>query len=252
MSNGLLCSGNVRIAYVDATGALTGNYIGVNNAVKLALNKPAPDLKQRVSKQNENFGEALDQVEFPKPTECSLSVDDTGDAEVLAWALGGTKAGFTQASGTASAITVSAVTLGQWSDIGKRKLSNVVVKDSTDTTTYAAGTDYMLDAAAGFILPLSSGSIADASELHLTADVAGLTGEAVSVGTRQSISVRIDGDMRNLATGEQIHVVIPRAKLSASGELDFMGEDFLVTQLTGTALVLTGQAPATVTKIANS
>lgn len=250
--SGLLCSGNVRVAYVDSTGALTGNYLAINNAVKLALNKPAPDLKQRVSKQNDNFGEALDQVEFPKPTECSLSVDDTGDAEVLAWSLGGTKAGYTQASATASPITVAGITLGQWSDIGKRKLSNVVVKDSTDTSTYTAGTDYLLDAKAGFIMPLASGGIDDASDLHLTADVPALTGDVVSVGTRQSISVRIDGDMRNLATGEQYHIVVPRAKLSAAGELDFMGEDFLVTQLTGTALALTGQAPATVTRISDS
>lgn len=248
--SGLVCSGNVRIAYVDADGVLTGGYIGILNAVKLALNKPAPDLKQRTSHQNENFGEALDQLETPKPTECSLTVDDMGDAETLGWALGGTPAGFTQASATASAITVAGVKLGEWSSIGgKRKLSNVVVKDATDTTTYVSGTDYILDANAGFIKPLVSGSIVDASTLHITADIAALTGSTISVGTRQSIQVRIDGDMVNIATGKAVHVVVPKAKLSPTGELDFMGADFLQAALSGTALSLPGQPPATVTLI---
>lgn len=247
--SGLLCKGNVRLAYVDSDGVPTGQYIGILNAVKLALNKPAPDLKQRVSKQNDSYGEALDQVESPKPTECSLSVDDAGDAEVLAWALGGTKAGFTQAAETSKAVTLTAVAKDQWSDLGYRKVSNVVVKDSTDVTTYVAGTDYLLDAAAGFVKVTKGGGIADAAEIHVTLDAAALTGEAVSVGTRQSISVRVDGDMRNIATGEQIRILIPRAKLSAQGELDFMGEDFLVTELSGTALALPGQPSATVTRI---
>lgn len=247
--SGLLCSGNVRVGYVDSTGALTGNYIGVVNAVKLGLEKPESEQKQRISKQNDSFGEALDQVEFPQPTACTLSVDDVGDAEVLAWALGGTKAGFTQAAATAATMTITVSNHGQWSSVGVRKLSTVVVKDSTDTTTYVAGTDYILDATAGFIQPLASGAIGDGDELHVTYDAAALTGQTVSVGTRQSIQVRIEGDMKNLATDESYHVVVPKAKLTASGELDFMGEEFLVTQMTGTALTLTGQSPATVTRI---
>lgn len=246
--SGFLCSGNVRVAHVDADGLPIGNYIGIVNAVKLALNKPAPDLKKRVSKQNESFGETLDQVEFPKGTEVSLSTDDTGDAEILAWALGGTKAGFTQASAIGTTKTIAKITMGQWSDVGSRRISNMLVKDSTDTTIYGVNVDYLLDAKAGFIKFIGT-ILADDAEIHLIFDEAALTGETVSVGTRQAIQVRIDGDMRNIATGEQVRVVIPKAKLSAAGELDFMGEDFLVTQMNGSALVLPGQAAASVTPI---
>lgn len=247
--SGLVCSGNVRVAYVDADGVLTGGYIGILNAVKLALSKPAPDLKQRTSHQNENFGEALDQLESPKPTEVSLTVDDTGDAETLGWALGGTPAGFTQSVAAAVAQTIENVTLGEWASIGKRGITTLVVKDSTDTSTYVANTDYILDARAGFIKPLAGGSIVDGSDLHLTVTAPAMTGNTISVGTRQSIQVRIDGDMINLATGKSVHVVVPRAKLSPTGELDFMGADFLQTALSGTALSVSGQPPASVTLI---
>ena len=250
--SGLLCSGDVRVAYVDADGVPTGQHLGILNPVKLALNKPAPDLKQRISGQNDSFGEALDQVEFPKPTEVSFTVDDAGDAETLSWALGGTSAGYTQTSATAATLTLSAVEPGQWAKIGKRRLSNVVVKDSTDSTTYVLNTDYLLDAEAGFIKPTTGGGISSGDDLHITYDAAALTGSAVSVGTRQAIQVQIEGNMKNLATGEYVHVFIPKAKLSPTGELDFRGADFLPVALNGTALVITGQSPATVTLIDNA
>ena len=247
--SGLICSGNVRLAYVDDAGTPTGNFIGILNAVKLALNKPAPDVKQRASKQIDSYGEALGEVDFPKPTECSLTVDDVGDAEILGWALGGTSAGYTQASATGSTATLSVVTLDQWLNVGKRSLSNVTVKDSTDTATYGAGTDYILDATAGFIQILSTGAITAGVDVHVTYDCAALTGDQISVGTRQSIQVRIEGDMKNLDTGLPIHVVVPKAKLAPTGELDFMGSDYLVAALSGTALSISGAAPATVTRL---
>jgi hypothetical protein len=245
---GIVCSGNVRVAYVDADGVPTGGYIGIINAVKLQFTVPDPDVKERISKQNETFGQALDSVSFPKPMELELDTDDLGDAETLGWALGGTPANFTQSAATVTGEVLTAVK-GKWIPLANRRVTAVVVTNSGGTTTYVVGTDYLLDAEAGFIKITDAGAITDAQSLKSNYTAPALTGKKVSVGNRPSIQVRLDGDMVNLANGQRIHVVVPKAKLSPSGGLDVMGTDFLQTALKGNALVVGSNAPADFTLI---
>ncbi len=244
--SGLVCSGNFRFAYVDEDGVPTGGYIGIINTTKLELTVPEADLKSRVSKQNETFGQALDTIATPKPMEVTVGTDELGDAETLAWAVGGVPAAFTQAAGSVTDEAVVAEK-GRWIRLGGRSLSAVTVTDTTGTTTFAAGTDYLLDATAGFIKPTEAGAITDAAQLKVSYTKAAISGKSVGVGSRPSIQLRIEGDAINLATGKRIHVVVPKAKLAPSGGLDLLGEDFLSTELTGNALVITGQQPATIT-----
>jgi hypothetical protein len=246
--SGIVCSGNVRVGYVDDLGVLTGGYIGILNVTKLQLTVPAPTLVQRISKQNSTFGQALDQVAFPKPMDIALDTDDVGDAEILGWAVGGTSSGYTQASGTVTDEAVTA-SLDHWIPLANKSVSAVVVKNSAGTTTYVAGTDYILDAIAGFIQCLSTGTITAAEALKVTYTKAALTGNAISVGTRAEIQVRIEGDMVNLANNKSVHVIVPKAKLSPAGGLDLLGSTFLVASMTGNALVIAGQPPATITEI---
>jgi hypothetical protein len=247
--SGIVCSGNIRVGYVDDNGALTGGYIGIVNATKLMLTVPAPTLVQRISKQNSTFGQALDQVAFPKPMDIALDTDDVGDSEILGWAVGGTSAGYTQTSGAVTDEAVTAV-LSQWVSLASRSVSAVVVKNVAGTTTYVANTDYIVDLSAGMIQCLPTpGAITAAEALHVSYTKAALTGNAISVGTRAEIQVRIEGDMINLANNKPVHVVVPKAKLSPAGGLDLLGSTFLVASMTGNALVVSGQPPATITEI---
>ena len=59
-----------------------------------------------------------------------------------------------------------------FSKLANVKVSNVVVKDATDVTTYVAGTDYVLHADEGMIEILSTGSIGDGDTLHVSYDYA--------------------------------------------------------------------------------
>lgn len=245
---GIVCSGNVRIAYVDDDGVPTGGYIGIINATKLQFTVPDPDVKQRLSKQNETFGQALDQVSFPKPMEIEMDTDDVGDAETLGWAVGGIPAAFTQGAGTVTAEVLTA-RKDAWIPLANRQVTAFTLTDSTGVTTYTAGTDYLLDAAAGFVKITQAGVIADAVSIKANYTKPALTGKAISVGNRATIQVRIDGDMVNLANGKRVHVVVPKAKLAPSGGLDIMGSDFLVAAMKGNALVVGGSAPATITTI---
>jgi hypothetical protein len=243
---GIVCSLDVRIAHVDADGVPTGGFIGILNPVKLAINTPDPDRQQRVSKLRDSFGQALDEIITPKPTELELSTDDTGDAEVLAWALNGSAVGFTQTGG-AIVDEVMAASKGNWKRLANRGVSAVVVKNTAGSTTYVANTDYLVDAVSGFIKVTDGGAITDGQSLKVSYTAAALTGDKISAGTNPSIFVQVDGEGINVATGKAVHVVIPRASLSASGSLDMVGKDFLVTALKGSALKVTGREVAEVT-----
>ena len=80
-----------------------------------------------------------------------------------------TRTSVSAATATAGNVTVSAFDTAL--SVGAKYLSNVVVKDATDATTYVEGTDYTLDLDRGIITVLSTGgSIVVSDVLHVTYD----------------------------------------------------------------------------------
>ena len=82
---------------------------------------------------------------------------------------------FTQTASPGEAVTLSAVALDGVANIGFYDLSNLVVQDDTDTTTYVLGTDYTFDRKWGTFIALSTGSITALDDLHLVFDAAEIT-----------------------------------------------------------------------------
>jgi len=237
--SGIVCAIDVRLANVDADGVLTGSYIGVKNPVKLSITSPEPDRQQRISKMRDSYGVALDEIVTPKPTEIELSTDDTGDAEVLAWALNGGSSAFSQSSATVTAQAYTVVK-GAWFQVAHRKISSVVITNTAGTTTYVANTDYLVEPVSGWIKPTTAGAIASGS-VKVSYAAAALTGSTIKAGTTPNIVVQISGEGKNLATGLPVRILVPRASLSANGALDLIGSDFIVTSLKGSALKITGR-----------
>lgn len=242
MSGGAVYSGDVRFVEVDGDGVPTGAYLGPFNTQLLQITVPDPDATTRESKMNDSLGQALDQIFKPKPTEIAVNIDDMDDATVLGWALNAVPEDFTQGTGSFAEATV-AVEKGKWYYTGKRYIDNVVVKHSSGTPTYTLNVDYAVASEAGFIKILSGGAIATGN-VKLSYDYAALTGKKVSIGSRASVQLRIEGDMVNLANGNRGFLVVPFAKCSPSGGLDMFGNDFLVAQLKGTLIKLPGQSVA--------
>lgn len=237
--SGIRCALDVRVAYVDADGVPTGAYMGILNPVKLAINTPEPDRVQRISHLRDSAGQALDEITTAKPTELEFSTDDAGDAEVMAWSLNGEAVGYTQTGGPIAAASY-AVEKGKWTKLLHRGVSAVVVTSSDDVTTYVANTDYLVDPVSGMLKVTDAGGIATGN-VKVAYTAAALTGKLIKAGTRPSIFVAIDGEGVNEANGRPVHVSVPRASLSATGALDFVGSQFLVTELKGTALKVTGR-----------
>lgn len=58
---------------------------------------------------------------------------------------------------------------GDWVETGKENLdTDIIVQDSTDTTTYVEGTDYKINRSLGLIKFLFSGSVTESSEFHVS------------------------------------------------------------------------------------
>lgn len=237
-----LFSGNIRIAVVSALGVVTGGYIGLLNATKLALTTPDPKNPQQISKANLTYGQIKSQAFLPVATSMEITIDDTNDQRVLGWAYNGTVTGVTQASATVTAESITAV-VGDWVPIANRQVTSLVVKDSTDTTTYVAGTDYIADALGGFIQVLSSGSISAGDTLHVGYTAPALTGDRIDAAQVTSRYFRVDGDLVNLVDQSRSHLVVPVFQGLASGANDLLGDNLLVSGLKGNMLSPDGITP---------
>lgn len=102
---------------------------------------------------------------FIKKAQYSLSITLRSiKPEHLALALHGAVTAKSAASVTNEAVTGYH---GKFTPLAHVKVSSVVVTNTAGTTTYTAGTDYVLHADAGMIEILSTGAITDGQSLHV-------------------------------------------------------------------------------------
>ncbi|MDW7643450.1 MAG: hypothetical protein SCI25_00245 [Desulfuromonadales bacterium] len=200
---------------------------------KFALN-PESELKEQVGRGRDNYGQVIASATLPGKTNISITLNQLDAANLAVAFLGDVTVG-QQASGSilvGSPVAVAAIH-DRYVEIGKEELSNVVVKDDTDTTTYVEGTDYVLHARLGMIKVLSTGSIADAATIHVSGDYAEVNFEKITGGTSPIIRARLVLDGKNYVNGRNVKVLVKDARLKPSTEVDFLSEDFLPLELEG-------------------
>lgn len=126
--------------------------------------------------------------------------------------------------------------LGSSTPVGARKVSAVVVTNSAGTTTYVAGTDYLLDADRGRLQILATGTIV-AGEIKVDYTKAATTWEGIRSGAAGELlgALRI---VSNNATGDQRDFYMPRVSLVPSGEIPVIADGTDFAQMTFDADVL--------------
>jgi hypothetical protein len=112
---------------------------------------------------------------------------------------------------------------------GKLRLSDVVVADAatSPTTTYAEGTDYLLNREAGMIMALSGGSISESC--FVSATVNGVQKSTISALSESSVLGELYF-VGNPDIGPKWQVKGWKVELSLSGEIPFISDD--VAQIT--------------------
>jgi len=116
----------------------------------------------------------------------------------------------------------------------------VLVQDSTDTTTYVAGTDYSIDTtlsddSIGRMKILAGGSITAGEELHITYQYAGLTYSNISAFANTQVVGKLRFVSDNPA-GNQQELEVWSVSLTPSGDTAMIGDDWSTLGFVGEIL----------------
>lgn len=229
---GLIFAGELFMA--KSTNGVPGALNGPINVPSLQITPPTTEVRNRLSNQPANYGQALDVVGVPAdPTSVTLQFDSL-PAELLAEALGGTMEAHTVAgdSVTAEPLTLE---LGKWVKLAHANIDmaapNAPVITDTDTTTaLTAGTDYEIHPEGGLIKALR-----ESAAVEVTAEYTYLAeaGQKILGGTEIEKPRYIELLGKNLATGKRGRLYIWEGRLNANQALDMMQNEFVTGQLGG-------------------
>ena len=233
---GLICAGDVYLDVLDENMNSTG-FLPPVNATRFVLAPRGAESIERVSKMRNSYGQVLDAVSTPNPHETIIAFDDMA-GEILAAAFSGHRSALNEAAGTDVAVEIVAVK-GRWVSLGHRNLLTVSVVNGLSETVDPA--NYEVNMRLGLLRLLETSSLETGEELTVTLSKAAVTGERVSGATRSQIDVSMFLDGRNLATGDDIFVRVPRATLNADNEVDFLADEFVGVELTGITVVAEGE-----------
>lgn len=238
-------SGFLGSGRIYARRKVAGVYQGfklMGNATKFEI-KENSEKKERVSKDRANYGSALNTVFVKKPAEVNINLNDL-DRDTLALIFLGTASAV---SVTGAAVTDEVVTgyKGQIFNTAKRKISAVVLTDTTAVTTYVLNTDYkIIDADLGLIEVITGGAITDGQSLKIDYTYGSMTSNKVAGGTNSNVIVQLMFDGLNQADQTKAVVNVLEAVLSPTSGVDFLADDFTSIELAGVANVPAGGTEA--------
>lgn len=228
--SGFLGSGDLH--YNRVVDGVSQGWLSIGNATKFEI-KEDGDLKERASRQKADYGTSLNSVAIKKPATISIVLDDI-NAENLALAFLGSVVDGAVNGGTVTD-EVHVANLDKSLKTVHRKISSVVVKDTTGVTTHVLDTDYeIVSAAMGFIKPLSTGAISEDDPLKVSYTYATIASTKVHGGTNSSVKLELLLDGENFSDQSETVVNVWEAVLSPQDGVDFLAEDFVSITLNGT------------------
>ncbi|SDP69722.1 phage tail tube protein [Desulforhopalus singaporensis] len=241
--------GSLDLYYqVEDSNGNFGEVFPAGNVTDFQIIPDAEEL-EIISTGNADYGQAADTMIDAKPTKCSFSVNRF-NIDTLANAFMGSYAARTASAGTVDAGDPEDVTA--YSDgisrLNHIDISNLVIKDETDTTTYVLDTDYeIVDAKLGLIKVLSTGSISGGDTLHASYSYAAESGYLLSGGTSSSRFLKMWGRGVNRFNNKESRVEIPRGSIKPNGNFSMVGNEAATVGFDVTINVPTdGSAPFTI------
>jgi len=225
-------TGKVFIDVLDDSGAATGLQLKGN--CKSFSIKGDSDTEEVLSNDRDDFGTVLFSDTIPKPHTVDF-VFNGFDVELFAMAFGGVTTTLTQASGATSGTPIAVTAIAdRFVEIGKLMISDVVVKDVTDATTYVVGTDYTINTRLGMITALSTGGIGDGDVLHVECSYAAINGSRVSGATKSNVTARIKIDGMERGSSRNFIFNGKKVRLASTTEIALIGNSFVEAAFSGT------------------
>ena len=233
-------AGSIRL---DVYDPVTQSFTGYGNELGADKFEITGDIeeKQKTSKKRDNYGAAIASVIIPKPSKIAITISEL-DNDALALQFQGIRSAWTQGAASVADEAITAK-LDKWISLSKRNLADAgfLVKDSAGTTTYAIGTDYLVNYATGEVKLLSTGTIAADAALKVSFDALALSGQQIRGGTRPQARMRAKFEGVNKVDDQYIECEVWEAVVSSSNGFDFLADDFNGVELTGTLVVPSGK-----------
>lgn len=224
-----LGSGDVYIDRLDNNNTPTGYRL--EGSVKDFEIQVENEIKEQVSKGRATYGQVIATAVIPGKPTAKFTLQKVSSTNMAMAVLGAAVDG-SQASGSVADEAVTAK-LGVYVAMTKAKISNLVVKDVTDATTYEEGVDYQVDYDLGMIMVISGGAISADDVLHCSFDHAAYDYSDITGNSDPNIKVRIRFGGKNFVDGKSLDAVCFQVALRPTSALQLLADDFMEVALEG-------------------
>lgn len=230
--HGKIFSGDI---YVRKFGTTDGFEL-LGNVVELTT-KSEVDKKELTGTGRDNYGQAIDSLVTPKPTELEIKFNSF-DKNALARTLMGVAVDKT---GQVEIITETAVKVSTgWISLNHQDIDPANFTLKTKTKTEIEKSKYELNPRLGMVRLLDSSVESDT--LYYTGKTLGRASFSIDAGTLHNLDLEIRLDGRDRITGKDGVLTIPHAVLSANGDINWFSDDWWEAGLSGTIVKVADKA----------
>lgn len=224
---------DVDVMLYRLTGGARRGAFGPINCTKLDVTQPDPDYIDRPSFRRGEKGQLLDSYPVPKAPEIEIAFNDM-QPDLLSMGLRGVPAAYTQAAKTDEAVTVRAWH-DRWVALGYNSLTAFEITGKT------AGEDYEIDLAAGLLRVLSTGSIANDTDVATKLSCQARAGSEIYMGSSPLIQLGVLTVGGNLYyDGQAVELEVGQANVTASGALAWITNEPVSITLKGKLITPSG------------
>lgn len=239
--SGLLLAGDVYFDRLTDTGTSTG-LVGPINVTQLQLNTPSESV-ERTSKKKDSYGQVLDSVVLPQPTEITIVIDDQ-PADLLALALLGDVEELNQGSGTVTLTDITLPAGNKWLKLPHGNLGDQGLElYEPDGTTLIPAAAYEVNYSLGMIRTTPGGAQDTGADVQAKISYShnAVAGTRIKGAIRSMIRVRLFMDGKNLATGMPVKLQVPESVVAPTEAVDLFASEYVSTTLSGTVKLLDGE-----------
>lgn len=230
---GLIYEGNIHAQrYIN--GVLQTKAIGPFEVTAFTI-QAANEVKERKSNLVGQSGKVRGSFARTNPTQVKISANAV-NADLYALFLLATTAALNVTGGTVSGESVNAMEHDKWYKLANANVSSVLI------ATKVEGTDFQVDPELGLIRTLSTGTIADNATSSVDYSYGAISGTDIRVGTQSKVDVKLIGRLVNSETGAESILEVPKVTLSPDGEIALIGDDYQSLGLTGSCILVDGEA----------
>lgn len=239
--SGLLLAGDVYFDRLTDAGASTG-LVGPINVTQLQLNTPSESV-DRTSKRKDSYGQVLDSVVLPQPTEISIVIDDQ-PADLLALALLGDVEELNQGSGSVSLTDIVLPADNKWAKLPHGNIGEAGLElFESDGTTSIPAAAFEINYSLGMIRTTPGGvkDTGTAVEAKISYSHNAVAGTRIKGAIRSMIRVRMLMDGKNLATGLPVKLEVPESVLAPTEAVDLFASEYVSATLAGKVKLVNGE-----------